>query len=912
VTESAPCNETTTPPPDGGRRQLVAALLLTAFAFLVYNANLRLISSGDNYPARYLPFSILKHGRLSLETLADATAQGDAHPYWLRKKDGRVFSSFPVAVPVLVTPLYVPAALHLHCYGWTDNRLDRAARVMEKLTSALIASLSVGLMYLLLVQRTRCRLPLLLTIAYGFGANTWMISSQALWQHGLAELLLTLALFILLGRCTAPRSLAVGACLALAACARPPDAIFAAALGLFALRWSRGAVRFLLVGGAVPFVLLLTYNYHVARTIVGGYGSGAGFNLFNCSLGWGLLGLLFSPTRGLFVFSPFLLFLPLGLRSTLREPRLRPLALLVLGGVLAQLALYAKLDWRAGCAWGPRWLTDMLPLLVWLLAPAVGRLGRIGTAVFVLTIGASIGVQGIGAFWYTGASDEVIMREAGDPSSLSVTWDFYHAPFVAELRHDPAPRDLLLEANGFVDLVKAEGVAVDQITPGVDLEVFGWALADRRTPTAVRVTLAPTKFTPWKRSWQCPLAETTVFGERPDVTQTMQAKGPAAWRVVLKTEGLKPGPYRFEVKAQGDPGGEFRPVAHRPFLILPPPGDAAGTRAGLESLYHVARDRLRGRQHADGYWLTTHTGAMLEGRRQEMCVFVTAMVVDLIDPTAGAAGLEENVVRARRHLRQEIEPRGLVRYHGRPDGPTIPSLGCVITPDADDTALVWRIVGSNGDVRFGAALDVLKKYQTPEGLYRTWLAPREEYISIDVGRDPNPIDVGIQMHVLMLLAQADPPAAKSLQQALQATIGEDRLWVWYKLAPLLPIWREGELYALGYPVKVPPERVRTAFPEQEVWVAACRLLARYAAKTEPRPTAAETHAILESLGKDNFAAVRSNPPFLYHNDVTSKCARHYWSEDFGYALWLRLYLESSRSLGWFPFGDTAVGHVDAR
>ena len=58
---------------------------------------------------------------------------------------------------------------------------------------------------------------LLLTIAYGFGANTWMISSQALWQHGLAELLLVLALFLVLGRCTAPRALAVGVCLALAA-----------------------------------------------------------------------------------------------------------------------------------------------------------------------------------------------------------------------------------------------------------------------------------------------------------------------------------------------------------------------------------------------------------------------------------------------------------------------------------------------------------------------------------------------------------------------------------------------------------------------------------------------------------------------------------------------------------------------
>jgi hypothetical protein len=33
---------------------------------------------------------------------------------------------------------------------------------------------------------------------------------------------------------------------------------------------------------------------------------------------------------------------------------------------------------------------------------------------------------------------------------------------------------------------------------------------------------------------------------------------------------------------------------------------------------------------------------------------------------------------------------------------------------------------------------------------------------------------------------------------------------------------------------------------------------------------------------------------LYHNDLTASTSRFYWSEDFGYALWLRLYLENAR------------------
>src|SRR5438270_287525 len=74
------------------------------------------------------------------------------------------------------------------------------------------------------------------------------------------------------------------------------------------------------------------------------------------------------------------------------------------------------------------------------------------------------------------------------------------------------------------------------------------------------------------------------------------------------------------------------------------------------------------------------------------------------------------------------------------------------------------------------ALAVLERYRTREGLYRTWLAPRERYQCIDPGSDPNPTDAVIQIHVLLLLAQADPPAAKALCDALGRALGEDRLW----------------------------------------------------------------------------------------------------------------------------------------
>jgi len=49
--------------------------------------------------------------------------------------------------------------------------------------------------------------------------------------------------------------------------------------------------------------------------------------------------------------------------------------------------------------------------------------------------------------------------------------------------------------------------------------------------------------------------------------------------------------------------------------------------------------------------------------------------------------------------------------------------------------------------------------------------------------------------------------------------------------------------------------------------------------------------VLRQLAKDDFALLRKSPPLLYHNDLTATVSRYYWSEDVGYALWLRLYDE---------------------
>src|SRR5262249_31777570 len=161
-------------------------------------------------------------------------------------------------------------------------------------------------------------------------------------------------------------------------------------------------------------------------------------------------------------------------------------------------------------------------------------------------------------------------------------------------------------------------------------------------------------------------------------------------------------------------------------------------------------------------------------------------------------------------------------------------------------------------------------------------APRDRYQCIDPGGDPNPTDVAIQMHVLQLLARADRSAASALCDALARVIDQDRVWVYYREAPLVPILRQGDLAQAGCALAIPERRLRPPVPGQEAWLPAAALVRRLG-RAAP-PASEEILAVLRSLAADGFSAARRNPPLLYHNDLSASVPRFYWSEDFGYAL----------------------------
>jgi len=116
---------------------------------------------------------------------------------------------------------------------------------------------------------------------------------------------------------------------------------------------------------AVPWI---AYNFAVYHSVLPPYYSQEAFSQ-STRFAEGLLGNLFSPSRGLLVFSPVLIFALSGFVLALREQEQRGLHIAYGAIVVAHLIIVgAGSRWWAGHSFGPRFTTDIVPYLVYFTA----------------------------------------------------------------------------------------------------------------------------------------------------------------------------------------------------------------------------------------------------------------------------------------------------------------------------------------------------------------------------------------------------------------------------------------------------------------------------------------------------------------------------------------------------------------
>jgi len=313
--------------------------------------------------------------------------------------------------------------------------------------------------------------------------------------------------------------------------------------------------------------------------------------------------------------------------------------------------------------------------------------------------------------------------------------------------------------------------------------------------------------------------------------------------------------------------------------------------ADLEHALQKATEAIQNGQTEDGTWPTDYTpGTQFTEVAQQFDVWSPIILIDLLDPVAEAAGLTDAIARARIYSAAQIEDDGLVRYEGR---------GSALLPDSDDTALTWRLAPGDDLELIPGVLDVLEKYRAANGLYQIWLSPGGRTGHEAVGDDPNPADIQTQIHILQFLAIHAPEEARALCSALSTRVMDPDLWTYSELSTWLYIVREIDLAAMGFELPRPDALLQTSLEHQAPYQELVRLLRDLCLSPNPAALGDPIATLLERIAADDFQYVQATPLLLYHNDLTSTVSRFYWSREFAYALWVRLYLEARERIeGW--------------
>jgi hypothetical protein len=307
---------------------------------------------------------------------------------------GHFYYLDPIAVPILAAPLVAVLQVVVHViHPLTAPFIAGQSRVMQAflkgdfatgspIVEILIASffiaVAAAVLFIALRQMVSFAPAVALALAFAFGTSAWSLASRALFSHAPSILLNGVLLLIAVKSWKCPGIIwLLGPLAALAFFVRPTNAVPLCVLGLFLL-WRAPRQAIWAAVAALPVVaLFVAMNVSVYGTVLAPYFYPVRANTssmtLNANLPQALLANWISPGRGLLVYSPFflLLFTPFGWRTNGIAPefrRIRPFLIAIV--VLHWLLVSAQQDWWAGYSYGPRYMSDLLPYLIALLAPA--------------------------------------------------------------------------------------------------------------------------------------------------------------------------------------------------------------------------------------------------------------------------------------------------------------------------------------------------------------------------------------------------------------------------------------------------------------------------------------------------------------------------------------------------------------
>lgn len=426
-------------------------VLLVVIAF----ANLNDIWSPDVVPNALFSWTILRAGNVDYDEFTGPPGSGllDRESYFFRAcglsaprpttdihpprsiggppppgPTDPVCSVFPPGIALIALPFFAPFVLA----GASPTDLGLLLRVGH-FVAAVVEAAATLILWSVMRRFVSARWALGLVLLYALGTSVRTVASQALWQHAGVHLGYAVALWLTLvpRRLSGVEALLAGLALGLGSVVRQTTALAIPA-------FFREHPRRVIAGAMLGLVPLLVYDLAAfGAPLEQGYGAKP-FDL--AASGVPIIGLLVSPSRGLFVYEPYMLAAVAALVLAWLRPgevaiRLRWLSV----SALATLVLYASYaEWWGGRVFGPRFLDDLAPVLFAALAWGIGEgllASRTRRALFVVAAGWSLLLFQAAAFVYDQRWDTAPVNVNLVPARL---WEWSDPQWLAVLRDLPS------------------------------------------------------------------------------------------------------------------------------------------------------------------------------------------------------------------------------------------------------------------------------------------------------------------------------------------------------------------------------------------------------------------------------------------------------------------------------------------
>jgi len=332
----------------------------------------------------------------------------------------------------------------------------------EHLIASAMTALAAAIIFLIAADEVSVSGAAVVALLFAFATPAWSTASRVLWQHGPSMLLLSAALLV---QVRGGRLIWVGALLAFAWIVRPTNLLpLVVACGWAAFHTPetrsqpddhrmntrskpgghRKGIGFL--AGAIPVLaLFFAANLSTHGTWLPFYFT-PGFHQGNPFVAEALAGDLISPSRGLFVFSPILVFAIGGALLKAHERRVTLLDAALAACIVGHWIVVARVSriWWAGHSYGPRFFADLMPYFAYFLIPVVawiersrGRMRIAVAAAMTATAAVSVAVHAQGALdGATVAWNAYPVNVDEDPVRV---WDWRRPQFLAGITFTPKP-----------------------------------------------------------------------------------------------------------------------------------------------------------------------------------------------------------------------------------------------------------------------------------------------------------------------------------------------------------------------------------------------------------------------------------------------------------------------------------------